>query len=153
MLRIGAEYSDAGKAGVFYNTTAAETTDASHGAATEYCGRVIEMQSGVANPQFCLSTGLADYYYNGYRSVDASCLSFQNVNFQSAFCHHHDFDRKGVCPLGWDTYETYASYQPGCHFGSYYPNPRPALPTNIYTGSLYSDKCLEPYLINENLCQ
>lgn len=134
MLRVGNEPSGSNEAGVFYNTITAESTSASHGAATEYCGRVFLVYYGVSDTIYTISTGRGtSESRDGNYHLDPECLGFSNNIHRAAHCH--DYNQSGYCPKGWGTYNQYASFKPGCYRGSYYPNPTPASDTSIYTGS------------------
>lgn len=135
-LRVGGgEPSGSSQAGVFRNVTAAETTVASHGAATDYCGRAFRTYDYKYAPSSYISIGLGkhkrvDYVVN----VDPSCAAFAPEPITYAHCLYPE--RQGCCPLGWGTATDYENYRAGCYEGSYYPNPTPASNTDIHTGSL-----------------
>ena len=149
-LRIGAEPSYSNETGMFHSTTAAETTIASHGSATNFC-RLVFRSYQVSGPGgYYISTGLgkSEFRYGNYVVNDECFADTANSGWEYARCAHATTSK--ICPKGWGNQHDYNTLLPGCFEGSYYPHPTPASATDIYTGSLYSDKCIEPALINEN---
>lgn len=152
-LRIGDKPSDSSKAGVFNSTTVAEKTDANYGTATEYCGRVFySHHPKYGEGYYYISTGLgtSDIIW-GAATVPAACISAKYDTFTTSYCY--DGDCPGHCPQGWGSLAELIANKPGCWSGSYYPNPTPTSNTDLHTGSLYGDKCIEPALIDENPCR
>lgn len=150
VLRVGAEPLASHKAGVFHDITTTEHTTSSHGPATEYCGRVVYGRSSpdyhILSSGFGLTTGI-----NISTRPLSECACHVNTYDTAAHCYYTGCTHN--CPLGWGNQHDYFAYLPGCNQGSYYPNPTQNSDTTAVTGSLYSDKCIEPVLINENLCR
>ena len=135
-LRIGGEPSRSREAGVFHSTTAAEITELGHGTGTAYCGLVVEShQPRLGTDYYLLSTGIGQYEtVRGRDTPDPECKANYSTDVQYACCTMDDYGR--LCPRGWGNFGTYENYEPGCYYGTYYPNPTPASNTNAYTGSL-----------------
>ena len=92
--------------------------------------------------------GKSELRYGNYVVNDECFGGTANSGWEYACCAHATTSK--TCPKGWGNQRDYNTFLPGCFEDSYYPHPTPASATDIYTGSLYGDKCLEPYLINEN---
>lgn len=146
-LRVGNESSGSRKAGVFHSTTAAESTkstSASHGAATEYFGRVFFCVDSRQITYYSISTGLgeSDNVYDRTATVPSACIAWSRDGRDVGYCYSDG--NEGVCPKNWGNNYNYNNYTPGCNEGSYYPNPTPAATANEYTGSRYDDNSRKP---------
>ena len=140
--RVGNDPSGSSEAGVFHSTTAAERTSGSHGAGTAYCGRIFGTYDGTP-PHYVISTGIGRYstiYESGH--VPSDCVAASHGRYIEGYCDYEATD--DCCPLGWGNRKRYFNFEPGCNAGTYYPNPTPASPTNVYTGSR---KCKNPQML------
>ena len=135
VVRVGNKSSDISKAGVFHLTTATERTPGSHGAGTAYCGRVFYcLWNGSHGGYHYISTGIGEYaFVESYSSVESECRAYKQGIDDCAYCFYERTSEQ--CPLGWGNQPDYAAFKPGCYYGTYYPNPTPALNTDIFTGS------------------
>ena len=136
---MGGKSSTSTEAGIFHHTTAAESTPASHGAATTYCGRVFDYNFDGGPIVYGYSTGPGTFdYAEGTRHVSSDCFAYKGAYSEHARC-----DTPYICdhcPLDWGNIHTFRAYQPGCYKGSYYPNPTPASNVDLFTGS-QTHKC------------
>ena len=132
---MGNEPSESSEAGVFHDTTAAEATSASHGAATEYCGRVL--RNGLTSNWHYISTGLGIYEIHDYsRPLSLGCSHTPAPTDIEIMAHCCVVNCNEKCPLGWGNCYEYMNNRPGCYFGTYYPYPTQNSDTNAFTGSL-----------------
>lgn len=135
VLRVGAEPSQASKAGVFCCSNTAETTPGGHGVGTAYCGFIVYCYHTQYDDQYLISTGIGTTNRN-YESkhVQSQCQAYSISTSHWAHCCYGG--NVGQCPRGWGNYASYLNFEPGCYYGTYYPNPTPASNTNTFTGSL-----------------
>ena len=137
--RVGGKSSTSTEAGIFHATTAAETTSASIGAATKFCGRVFYQVVSGGPIGYRYSTGLGTSEFElGTKHVGSDCLAYKNAVSERARCYTPYISDR--CPLGWGNSQTLRDSQPGCSQGSYYLNPTPASNVDLFTGS-QTHKC------------
>ena len=152
MLRAGAEPSGSREAGVFHSTTISEQTAKNHGPATAYCDRPYYSYYSSGHEYYLIATGPGTTtHIDAYLRVHEDCRTF--VGGYSDHAHCSSTSPSGSCPLGWGSQKDYFAYRPGCYSGSRFPYPTQASDTSPFTGSLHNGSCIEPVLINENLCQ
>lgn len=120
---------------MFHSTTDVELTSSSHGEGTAYCGLVFHRYYiPHYNNSYLISTGIGTYdTHFGDSSFASGCFAHNDGPSYDAYCSYKYF--VGNCPKGWGSYASYLRYEPGCYYGTYYPNQTPAIKTDVYTGS------------------
>ena len=133
-IRVGDTPSGSREAGVFYNTTANETTPGSHGEGTAYCGRITFCTHPTTGAGYEISTGIGQSdSVQSFKHVQSSCVGYSTNTSDWAHCRTgYSTDQ---CPHGWGNFVSYRDFAPGCYNGTYYPNPTPASQTDTFTGS------------------
>lgn len=133
-VRAGGSYvNNNTQPGLLSHNHEKEYSDASHGQGTNFCNRVVYSSENTNN--YIISTGVDQVQTKrGYRPVSSDCLSIQENHTESAHCRI-TIDPNKTCPKGWGNFTSYYYYLPGCHNGTYYPNPTQAGIFSPNTGS------------------
>lgn len=117
-----------------------ESTPASHGEGTDFCGKTFYAYHSSPRIYYRKSTGIGKYITIYDKShVDYECGGDHTALSEYAYCSYARARDK--CPRGWGDISSYEAYRPGCREGTYYPHPTQSTNTDRNTGSC-NDNCV-----------